>query len=77
MTCWSKSEKRIGMSLTYNGQAIFLFLIHHSTTYRAYPVSLVFFHIGGTTTGASRGVGVDLIHKIVRLIRFFKIENAF
>ena len=25
MTCWSKSEKRIGMSLTYNGRAIFFY----------------------------------------------------
>ena len=23
MICWRKSEKRIGMSLTYNGQAIY------------------------------------------------------
>ena len=29
MTCWSKSEKRIGMSLTYNGQAIFISFIEH------------------------------------------------
>ena len=55
--------KLFGMSLACNGQAIFLSLIHHSPTYGAYPVSLVFFHIGGTTTGTGRReVGVDLIH---------------
>ena len=29
MTCWSKSEKRIGMSLACNGQAIY-FIVYRT-----------------------------------------------
>ena len=50
------------MSLACNGQAIFLSFINYRSTYRAYPVIFVFFHVSGTATRASRDVGVDLIH---------------
>jgi hypothetical protein len=48
----------------------FLSLINHSPTYRTYPIIFMLFHIGGTTTGARRGVGdvLEFIHIVVLIM---------
>jgi hypothetical protein len=59
------------MSLTCNGQAfIFLSLINYCTTYRAHPVSVVFFHIGRTAAWASRRYNdvLEFIHIVVLIM---------
>jgi hypothetical protein len=58
------------MSLTCNGQAIFLSLINHSSTYRTYPIIFMLFHISRTAAGTGRRDShvLEFIHIVVLIM---------